>query len=273
MKPGRPFVAACLISAFGLLGLSAQQGAVFKDGLSESVFRSARLAVGHGEGKVAALRSMVLRGRSKVAVGDGEPVDASLEIRVLLPDHYLRIDTAGASRMLTGFAAKTLLTAMEDGGQRSAPPANMRDGLLKLEQARLARLLLGTTTYVSSEYFITFRSAGAVQAMAGPLQGRAGSVSSLSSAEDNVIEGAGRDGFFVRLFVGVTKVPQKMEYLASKDRLYTIAFADRRDVDGLQIPFRITTTDGKRTIDDLFLEQAAVNPPLTPSDFGIPAVK
>lgn len=274
MKNVSPLVlAACLAGSFGMLALSAQQGAVFKDGQAEAIFRGAQAAVGHGEGKVVGLRTIVAKGKSKVVVGEGDPVDAQVEIRVLLPDHYLRIDTAGTSRMLTGFAGKTLLTAMEDGGQRSTPPQNLHEGLLKVEQARLARLLLGATAYVSPHYFITFRSTGAVQGMANPLDARAGSVSNLSASEDNVIEGAGRDNFFVRLFVGVTRLPMRMEYRASKDRMNTIVFADRREVDGLRIPFRITTSDAKRTIDDVILEQVVVNGPLTPADFAGQAAK
>jgi len=271
MKYDRPILAAFAAAVFGVMVPVAQDGVVFKDPASEALFRAARSAVGHGEGKVVGLQSLVLKGRSKVVVGDGEPVDALVEIKVLLPDHYLRVDSAGTSRMATGFAGKKLLTAMADGAQRSAPPQNLHDGLLKLEQARLARLLLGATTYVSTDYFITFRSTGSVQAMTGPLDGSGGSLLAVTSPVDNVIEGAGRDGFFVRLSLSTTKLPVKLEYRVSRDRMNTVAFSDRRDVDGLLIPFRITTTDGKRTIDDLFLEQVLVNPPLAAPDFGLAA--
>jgi hypothetical protein len=54
----------------------------------------------------------------------------------------------------------------------------------------------------------------------------------------------------------------------------TITFADRRSVDGIQIPFRVTTTarslsTGRQNVrEEVRFERVRVNPPLTPADFS-----
>lgn len=54
----------------------------------------------------------------------------------------------------------------------------------------------------------------------------------------------------------------------------TMTFADRRLIDGVQVPFRVTTTarslsTGRQEIrEELRFEQVRVNPPLTPADFS-----
>lgn len=47
----------------------------------------------------------------------------------------------------------------------------------------------------------------------------------------------------------------------------TMTFEDRRDANGLKLPFRITTTAGGRVIDALILEQILVNPEIGKGDF------
>lgn len=261
-------LAACVVAGVAVAVLHAQDGALFQDTTAESLFRAARVAIGQGEGKVLALRSLVLKGKSRVLLGDQPAVDATVEIRVLLPDRYLRTDVAGASRLMTGFSGQTLLTSIDDGKEISSPPANLHAGLLKVEQARLARLLLGMAAYVSPYYFVTFRAMGGPAELAGPLQAPATTVIRDGRLDQNVIEGAGRDGFFVRLFLDSGRYPITLAYRAIKDAMNEMTFADRREVDGLRLPFRISTRDGKRTIDDLVFDQISVNVPLGDADFA-----
>lgn len=256
-------VAVCLAAVV----LRAQDGAVFKDVAAEAFIRDSRAAIGQGEGRVLGLHTLLLRGRSRVVLGDQPAVDAAVEIKVLLPDRYVRTDVAAASRLVTGFSGNDLLTSAEDSSGVSLPPANLHAGLVKVEQARLARLLLGMAAYVSTRYFVTFRSGAGVLQMS---QVQASASSAVGRLAPNTIEGAGRDGFFVRISVDGSRFPARIEYLARKNSVNVIEFSDRRDVDGLRLPFRIRTMDGGRTIDDLTLEQIAVNLPLSDSDFPIP---
>ena len=256
-----------VILASGLL-LHGQAGAVFKDGAAEATFRKIRTSVGHGEGRIEALQSLQLEGRSQVRVENGNIVAATVLIRVLLPDRYLRIDSANQSRMITGFAGKKLLTAIEDATDRSAPPPEMHDALRKAEEARLARFLLATVGYVSPFYFITFRSSGAVTGMGDPFM-TGGTGSLRGNYEDNVVEGSGRDNLLFRLFVRPNGEPVRIEYGIGKGKTNTTAFEDRREVDGFLFPFRIVTTDGKRVMDEITLEKVTFNLPLTAGDFEV----
>jgi len=263
-------LSAALLASLAVVASGGQDGAVFKDPTSESLLRAARVAVGRGEGKVLALRSLLLKGKSRVALGDQPPVDASVEIRVLLPDNYLRIDAAPGSRLITGFSGNRLLTAVDDGDSLTAPPANLHAGLLKVEQARLARLLLGMATYVSPYYFVTFRAMGGQTEMVNPLDAPARTVVRDGRLDSNVIEGAGRDGFYVRLFLNAERFPITLAYRGTKDAMHEMSFADRREVQGLTLPFRIVTKDGKRTTDELVFDRIEVNAPLAAEDFVVP---
>jgi hypothetical protein len=122
--------------------------------------------------------------------------------------------------------------------------------------------------YVSPFYSITFRAMGGQADLAGPLQAPATTVIRDGRLDQNVIEGAGRNGFFVRLFLDGRRYPITLAYRATKDAMNEMTFADRREVDGLRLPFRISTRDGKRTIDDLVLDQISVNVPLGDADFA-----
>jgi hypothetical protein len=262
--------ALVLAMVFGTLVLvHAQDGAVFKDPAAESLVRLIRGAVGQGEGKVMGLRSLLLRGHSRVVFGDGPPVDAVTEVRILLPDHCVRVDVAPASRLITGFAGDKLLTAVEDADGVTRPPANMQAGLLKVEQGRLARFLLGMTGYVSPAFFITFRSIGGMQSMVNPAESAATARVTQGRLEDNIVEGTGRDNFFVRLTVDGAKLPTRLEYRATKSSMSVMEFSDRRQVEGMRLPFHVTTSDGKRVIDDLLLSQIGVNVQFSETDFQL----
>jgi hypothetical protein len=228
--------------------VSTQDGALYKDSVAATMLQDARAAIGHGQGKVLSLKTLVLKGKSRVAL-EGQPaVDAVVEMRILLPDHYLRVDVAPASRLFTGFAGKTLLTAVDDGVGLTAPPMPLRDGLLQQEQARLARLLLGMAAYVSPHYFITFTS---------------------NRNDPHALEGERQGGFFLVMSLDGGSRPVSLRYRTVRDEMNTMSFADRRDADGLQLPFRITTTKAGRTIDDITLDQIRVNPPLGDEDFVV----
>ena len=61
-------------------------------------------------------------------------------------------------------------------------------------------------------------------------------------------------------------MPSKLLYPGNPQE-ETMTFGDRRDVNGLKIPFHITTTAGGRVIDELILEQVLVNPEIGKGDF------
>lgn len=255
----RILVAVCLCGA----GLAAQDATTFKDDNARDLFTRSRMAVGAQH--VAQLTALTMRGKSRSAV-DEQVADGAVEIKILLPDCYVREDHYGSMTRRTGFCGNALLTANIDNGQASTPPASMTSGLLAAERARLTRLLLGATTYVSSRYALTFRSSGGEQvAMTRPTA--AVQTTGGGGVEAYRLEVAGDQNFGAQFVVdSASYAPAHIDTLISK-RVLTTTFADRREVSGLKLPFHITTSSGGKMVDDLILDAIVVNAPLTKEDF------
>src|SRR5437660_11531023 len=66
-------------------------------------------------------------------------------------------------------------------------------------------------------------------------------------------------GFGTRFVVDPSHVPIQMIYQAGTERAnVTIALADRRPTKGLLMPYRITTTNGDRVVDDLVFSEIPI---------------
>jgi hypothetical protein len=218
-------------TAAGLLltgSLVAQDNYQFSDPNVQDLFRYARMSVG---GAVSKLKALEFKGRSKVEM-NGALIDCTVDIKILLPDHYLRVDTTPTDAKLAGYAGKTVLSAIRSGANLSTPPDNLTSAILKNERTRLARFLLGTLTYVTPDVAMVFHSAGL-------------NVDMVDASD---------------------KWPTKLLYAGGLQE-ETMTFADRRDVGGLKIPFRVTTTAGGRVIDELVFDQVLVNPEIGKGDF------
>ena len=241
----------------------AQDNYQFSDPNVQDLFRYARMAVGGGVSKVKALE---LKGKSKVDL-NGSLVDCILDIKILLPDHYLRVDATPTDAKLAGFAGKNVLNAIRSGANLSVPPDNLTSTILKNEQMRLARLLLGAATYVTPSMSMIFHSAGMTGGIVDPRVSAKTTATAEGRGEPNVAEISGPSGFHARLVVdGIDRMPAKLIYPGTPQE-ETMTFEDRRDVNGLKLPFRITTTAGGRVIDALILEQILVNPEIGKGDF------
>jgi hypothetical protein len=182
----------------------------------------------------------------------GRTETATTEIRVLLPDCYLRIDQVGAQTRRTGLCGDTLLTSIIEGSQESRPPQTMNGQLLRSERARFIRLLLGSTTYVSSRYALVLRSVVMPDGRPQPFR----------------FEALGQNTEFtatVQLDTA-TLLPTKIDALIGK-KIASTSFADRREISGQKLPFRMTSTLDDKPVDDLVLDNVVVNPPLTKAQF------
>ena len=238
--------------------LMAQDATTFKDDNARDLFTRARFAV--GASRVPHLTALTMRGKSRIAE-DNRVTEADTEIRILLPDCYLRIDAAGRSIRRTGFCDKDLLTSIVEQGEESRPPQSMASTLLKSEQARLARLLLGAATYVSSRHALTFRSK---LEQLGPNPG--GGVDAGRPVPFQ-LEVSGQNNFGADVvFDSATSTPSRIDAAIGKRTVSTV-FSDRREVSGLKLPFRMTSTTDGKPVDDLLLDQVVVNSPLTQADF------
>jgi hypothetical protein len=248
--------ASLICVALAITAVAAQNAASFKDKQAEELFRNSRIAVAGTPGAVAKLKTLRFTGKSRLPATSGAMVGATVEIKILLPDYYMRTDIMTSGERIEGYAGSKVLNAMRTAGRSSAPPESEKRSLLRFEQSELARLLLGTTTWVSTEQSMGFYSRGTPVEMpgqAGPL--------GLDVVDD---EGHPLLRFFVE---AESRFPARIVFSGSERAVWTMTFADRRPVSGWQLPHHITTTSQRGTVDELIFDEMLVNPPLTKADF------
>src|SRR5207302_763594 len=143
---------------------------------------------------------LVFKGKAKTTAGSGL-IDTDVEIKILLPDHFLRTDSAAFGRRLTGYAGRTVLSAIYEGDKTSMPPDALKGGILRAERERLARLLLGAATYVSADIPMMFHSVGGPVEMVDPrsVAGRPTVKVDVSRPEALTVDVTGDRGFAARV--------------------------------------------------------------------------
>jgi hypothetical protein len=165
-------------------------------------------------------------------------LDGFVEIKVLLPDRYLRVDTLAGVAHRSGFAGRTLLTPAGD---------------LRVERARFTRLLLGAAAYTaapSRDEQLTLRSTGE------------------DAFQDTAAVDVTGPGFSARLVVDAqSRVPLRLVYFGDRQVSTVVSFANRRAVSGIDLPFRITTQTPERVLETLMFDEILVDPELGAADF------
>jgi hypothetical protein len=259
------YVAA--VWAFAAAGLLAQDAMRFGDVGAENLFNRSRSAVVQS-GSVRDLRALILRGRLRSTADDGSPLEGRVEIKVLLPDCFLETETYGPYERLTGFAGKALLTATRDHDAVDQPPSKLTSALMKLAHAHFTRLMLGAATYIPADQELTFRTSGSTVQLVDPRQQARASATVTPTTSDPFSMDVASESFSARFVVdNVTRVPVQLVYQGSKQTQTTMAFADRRAVGGLLMPYRVTTSAGSRVLDALVFDEILVNPELSRNDF------
>jgi hypothetical protein len=232
---------------FALAPLLAQDSMVFHDDAAASLFRTSRMNMSGREATIRELLSLHMTGKVRIATPDGAVETGTTEIKILLPDRYLRVDTTRSATRYSGFDRTNALSAIKGADGVSHLPDALPSAALQSERRRLAYLMLGSTTYVSADL--------------SPV------ISSVSYGADvRAVEGMDRSKrFLLRLVFGESMLPTRIEYPGG-----AMAFADRRMADGLQMPFRITTTGGGgRLVDEITFDTIRVNSQLSSGDFRV----
>ena len=235
------------------VALAGQSYVSYEGAGADRLFRMSRAAVG-GEASVAAVTSLVMKGTVKLTANDGGPSERAIEIRVLLPRSYVRIETGGTWTRRSGFSGDTLLTEIRTGDTIDKPPAQMAPALLRAEKARLTRFLLGTASITSPVVWLTLKQPGDVTEVGSNL-GRV-----LEARND-------KEQFMTQAFYDTAAVPLRVEYEGGNRRI-SIAFSDRKQVGELMLPHTITTTVDGNQLEEIRLGEIAVNRALTKADFG-----
>src|SRR5579872_422804 len=134
----------------GFKSASADPPGTYHDQRAEDLFTQARIGISGGPGGIARLQGLRLTGHSKIATAEGAMTEASTEIRIQLPDKYLRIDAGTFGRRLTGYAGSTSLTRSEDADHRVVSDPNDPQ-TVATARFELARMMLGFATWISHE--------------------------------------------------------------------------------------------------------------------------
>jgi hypothetical protein len=233
-----------------------QDGVFLRDARAKDLFSSARVAIFGGPGGIARLRAMRLKGRSRFPAADGTLLAATVEIRVLLPDRYLRIDSGSFGRRIAGYAGNKTLDLIETPDGQAVPNSGDRATVLFTNRAELARLMLGVATYASQEMPLKLQTRETPVAMPGP-------------SEPLGIDAVGESGFAARIvFDGKSRLPVRLVFWSPDRTVLTTTYADRRSTGGMKAPFSIVTTAGDRIVDELLFDEIAVNPSLSKTDFS-----
>lgn len=249
----RPVWPALVVIVGATVGASARQNAMSfeRDVNARNMFLAARAAVIRDGGSINKLRSLTAHGRSQFIAADGSKSAGEVEIRVLLPDRYLRIDTAGSERRSFGFNAGALVNAIRDRDRPLETPERAMPALLERARRDFVLFMLGTTTYVTREEPLVFHAI-----MTGDF-----------TNEPYMLRVGGTRMAFTLSIDPKLRSPRGISYEEGGQDI-SIAFDDRRTVNGLSLPFHLATTAGRTVVDELTFEQVLVNPPVTAADFN-----
>jgi len=226
---------------------------------ASALLKNARAAIG-GESKLAAVRSLALQGHTRILVGStGKLSDPySLDIRILLPDDYVRIENHDWYETRSGFAGSELLNAAKALKPGSTFGASYGPEQINIERAVFARLMLGMLAQTPMIPMTLRQTSAATAEVSGP------------------------DGFSAFLdFDALTHLPTRLRHTgpvhfpqpgstmpsAPQQAEIVWTFGDRRDVNGLKLPHHIVRTSRDVTLEEMLFETVRVNPPLSPNDF------
>jgi len=246
----------CGSRAFSAQDNNFQDGVFLRDARAKDLFGSARVAIFGGPGGIARLRAMRFKGRSRFPAADGTMMSAAVEIRALLPDRYLRIDTGPFGRRMAGYAGNNTLDLIETPDGKTVPNSGDPAATLFTDRAALARLMLGVATFASQEMPLKLQTRETPVPMPGP-------------SEPLGIDAVGESGFAARIvFDGKSHLPVRLVFCGPDRTVLTTSYADRRSTGGMKAPFSIVTTAGDRIVDELLFDEIAVNPSLSKTDFS-----
>jgi len=224
-----------------------------------SLLEAGRRAVG---GTAAGgVRSLVVQGRRRVLIGStgklSEP--RPLEIRILLPDRYLRITVDGPSESRFGFAGTELLNSIRALKPGDSFGATWGPEQIGIERAWFARFLLGMLSHTTAVAHLKVHPSAATS-----------------------VEVTGDDGFSAFVdFDESTNTPLRVRHVGNvhfpvpgstmpppPEKAEVIwTFQDRRLVGGLRLPHRVTRMARDVTLEEMVFEKFEINPPLEAAQF------
>jgi hypothetical protein len=225
-----------MISVLVLLVAStaaAQDTTTYADARARELLQRARAAVAPG-GMLQGLRSLALKGRLRIPGEGAESSDGTVEIKILLPDRYLRIDRLGEVERRYGSGP----------GVTATSPADQQRARIQF-----VTWMLGALGTLVEPRMVARSVADAGQPDTAAVDVTAASLS-------------------VRLVLDMPALmPMRIVNFGERSATTVISFANRRPADGFELPSRVTTQTADRVLETLMFDEMFVNPALSETDF------
>jgi hypothetical protein len=299
MMFGRMLMASALLLFAAQMPCHSQTKA--EDQRAREVIGRARAAIG-GEAKLAAITSLQAEGKLSRLMGD-QTVTGELQISVLLPDKYKRVETTS---LLAGDVEMTTTTAVDgaeawtdtstSGGAttvvRFGPKGNEADNKRAFERSQRAEFARTVIAWL----------------LAAPASTSAGFTYAGEGATDkgrfDMVDITGPDGFSVRLFLDTqTHLPALLSYRGVAPRMrirrmegggspeeaekkageelakpedqpqraavneIQVLLSDYRSEGGILLPHKLTKAAGGTTFEEVEITKYKINPSLKPQAF------
>jgi hypothetical protein len=277
VSPMRVFAPLILAGVLTASAVGPQAPRVAGD--ATKVLAAAREALG-GEKRLSAVRTFVANGRTQQVRGENL-VPIEFEIACELPDKYVRRDEIPAQESgptSTGFNGDAMIQLpppppppsapagapmpMPPGGAMGMPPG----GRVNTVKQDFVRLTLGMFATSFASYPLTF----SYETQAEAPQGKA-----------DVLAVKGPANFSLRLFVNTeTHLPIMVSWnlpsppgrgappaTPAPPREARIYYADYRESDGLQLPFRLRRAIAGETVEETTFDRFRINVKIDPKKF------
>jgi hypothetical protein len=275
LKYARYVLLCCVIIAAGVVLLTAQPGKIAaKDQKAAEAIKVAITALG-GEKNIDNIKSLILTGTTKFY--SGSAVDET-EIRILLPDNYLRIDKRIVAGDMTRYASASKGESQNAAFNGTGNP--MLAGISN-EVNRFSCLLMGvllkgdpvapltiSTVAGASDRFSIAKESGALGEIEFDPKERYPLLISYKDAVRNVqpplvtktaSSKPGKFDFSIRLRHGEEELIDSI-----------MRFKDRVATNGVMFPETIVFESRGKAVSELKIEKVQINPKLTLADFEIP---
>ncbi len=241
---------------------------------AQQVNRTAAEAMGAARRAVVAadaipLRSLRIMGELQVTNTDGSKASCPVEIRILLPSSYLRIERQTRFLRQSGFDGSTLLNDLKPYARSSPAVVNYGADQIEIERARMRRLLLGIAAVVLPESQPTAIETTSMRGREVDVVRLADvTIKELALAIDRVehyplvVVATQSVALPVRSGEALSGPPPRQRTPVEQ------WFEDRRAVGAYRFPFLIRTVAGDMELERLTVQKFEPNAPLGPADFA-----
>lgn len=220
---------------------------------SHPLILKAQQAVGSAEA-LRSLQSVHLQGRVRVLNGATGQLTGPypLEIRIMLPDRYLRIENRRAFELRSGFARDKLLSAMVATSSEGSFGATYAPDEIDRERQRLGHLMLGLLAYEVPVARLPIGPASSPTAVSVP----------AADGGPGTLEFDQASGLPIRLrYEGNVHFPVPGSTMPPPPERAEIiwTYGDRRTVAGLAFPHRIVRTSRDITLEEITFDSIVLN--------------